>query len=101
MPCQYPTGFWDEMIRRILAGESVSELVLESGMPMQTPHRWKHQALIDTRLAEEMDSTERATLHAARKRIKILERELQLVKDASEIYDSLAAVDPKGDRPLR
>ncbi len=101
MPRQYPTGFRDEMVRRMLAGESVSQLVLESGMPMQALHRWKHQALIDTGLAEGMDSTERAALRAAHKRIKALEQELQLVKDASEIYDSLAVVDPKGDRPLR
>jgi transposase-like protein len=45
MPRQYPTGFRDEMVRRMLAGESVSGLVLESGVPMQTLHRWKHQAL--------------------------------------------------------
>ena len=43
MPRQYPTGFRDEMVRRMLAGESVSGLVLESGVPMQTLHRWKPQ----------------------------------------------------------
>jgi len=38
MPRQYPTGFRDEMVGRMLAGESVSDLVLEFGMPMQTLH---------------------------------------------------------------
>ncbi len=28
MPRQYPTGFRDEMVGRMLAGESVSDLVL-------------------------------------------------------------------------
>ncbi len=89
------------MVRRMLDGESVLELVSESGIPMQTLHRWKHQALIDAGLAEGVDSVESAALRAANKRIKALEQELQLVKDASEIYGSLAVVDPKGDRPLR
>jgi len=101
MPRQYPTGFRDEMVRRMLAGESVSGLVLESGVPMQTLHRWKHQALIDAGLVEGIDSAESAALRAAHKRIKALEQELQLVQDASEIYDSLAAVDRKGCRPSR
>ena len=101
MPRQYPTGFRDEMVGRMLGGVSVSQLVSESGVPMQTLHRWKHQALIDAGLAEGIDSTESAALRAARKRIKSLEQELQLVKDASEIYDSLAVVDPKGGRPSR
>jgi len=63
-------------------------------------HRWKHQAQIDSGLVEGVNSTESAALRVAHKRIKVPEKELQLFKDASEIYDSLAAVDPKGDRPL-
>ena len=55
MPRQYPTGFRDEVVGRMLAGESVSDLVLEFGIPMQTLHRWKHQALIDAGLAEGID----------------------------------------------
>jgi len=48
-----------------------------------------------------VDSRESAALRAASKRIKALEKELQLVKDASEIYDSLVVVNPKGDSPSR
>jgi putative transposase len=98
MPRQYPTGYRDETVRRMLAGESVSDLVFESRVPMQTLHRWKHQALIDAGLVEGTDSTESAALRAALKRIKSLEKELKLVKDASEICDSLAVGDPKGCR---
>jgi hypothetical protein len=89
------------MVRRMLVGESVSDLVFESKVPMQTLHRWKHQALIDAGLVEGVYSTESAALRAAHKRIKSLEKELELVKDASEIYDSLSVVDPKGGRPSR
>ena len=38
------------------------------------------------------------SLHATLKRIKFLEKELQLVKDASKIYDSLGVADPKKGR---
>jgi len=86
------------MVRRMLAGKSMFDLVFESRVPMQTLHRWKHQALIDAGLAEGIDSTESGALRAAHKRIKSLKKELQLVKDASEIYDSLAVVDPIGGR---
>ena len=98
MSCQYRTGFRDEMVSRMLAGELVSQLVSESKVPMQTLHRWKHQALVDAGLAEGVHSTESVALRAAHKRIKVLEQKLQLVKDASKIYDSLAVMDPKEGR---
>jgi len=85
----------------MLAGESVSDLVFESRVPIQTLHRWKHQALVDAGLAEGVHSTESAAKRAAYKRIKSLERELQLVQDASEIYDSLEVMDPKEGRSSR
>jgi putative transposase len=82
----------------MLAGEPVLTVCSDTGVPEQTLHRWKHQALIDVGVAEGIDSTESAALRAAHKRIKALEKELQLVKDTSEIYDSLAVVDPNGGR---
>jgi len=93
MPCQYPIGFRDEMVRRMLTGEFVLTICSGSGVPEQTLHRWKHQALIDSGLAAGVDSTLSAALRAAHMRIKFLEKDLQLVKDASNIYDSLAVVD--------
>jgi hypothetical protein len=41
MPRHYPTKFREGMVHRMLAGESVSQRVLESKVPMQTLHRWK------------------------------------------------------------
>ena len=101
MPRQYPTGFRDEMVRRVLTGEPMLTICSDTGVPEKTSHRWKHQALIDAGLVDGIDSTHGAALRAALKRIKFLEKELQLVKDASEIYDSLAVVDLKEGRPSR
>lgn len=95
MPRQYPTGFRDEMVRRMLTGEPVLTICSDTGVPEQTLHRWKHQALIDAGLVDGIDSTQSAALRAAHKRIKFLEKELQLVKDASEIYDPSAVADPR------
>jgi len=101
MPRQYPPGFRDELVQRMLNGEPVLTIRDDTGVPEQTLHRWKHQGLIDAGLAEGIDSVESAALRSANKRIKALEKELQLVKDASEIYDSLVVVDPKEGRPSR
>ena len=101
MPRQYPPGFRDELVQRMLDGEPVLSVRDDTGVPEQTLHRWKHQGLIDTGVKDGVDSRESAALSAANKRIKALEKELQLVKDASEIYDSLVVVDPKGGRPSR
>jgi len=51
MPRHYPPHFRREMIDRMLGGEPVLVLVLETRVPEQT-HRWKHQALIDAGVVE-------------------------------------------------
>ena len=85
MPRQYPPHFLRDMVNRMLAGESVLSLVQETSVPEHTLHRWKRQALIDVGPADGVDSAEGAELREAKKRIKALEKELQLVKDASEL----------------
>ena len=83
----------------MLRGESVRCLVVESGVPLQTLYRWKGQALVDAGVRKGSTSRELGDLREALKRIKELEYELRLVKDACEIFDSLAVVDPKEGRP--
>jgi hypothetical protein len=36
MPRQYPTGFRDEMVRRMLTGEPVLTICSDTGVPEQT-----------------------------------------------------------------
>jgi len=100
MTRQYPTGFRNEMVQRMLGGEPVPAIRAETGILEQTLHCWKHQALIDVGPIEGVDSNKSAALRAANRRIKALKKELQLVKGASEIYDS-QVVDPKVGRPSR
>ena len=96
MPRKYLITFREDMIHRMLGGEYVLGLVNESDVPEQTLHRWKHEAHVDG-----VTLSGNSAISSAHKRIKALEKELQPVKDASEIYDSLAVVDPKGGRPSR
>lgn len=85
----------------MLGGESVLSLVRETSVPERALHRWKDQALLDAGLANGIDSNEHAALRTANKRIQALEKELQLVTDASELFDQTAVVDPKDARPSR
>ena len=61
----------------------------------QTLHRWKYQALIDVGLIAGVKSTKSTQLWAANKRIKELEKELQLAKDVSGQFKTQALVPPK------
>lgn len=83
----------------MLAGGSVSSLVLETSLPEQTLHRWKHPALVDHGLVDGVNSAGSAELRAANKRIEALKNEPQLVKDRPELFDAQAVVPPKDAGP--
>jgi len=87
------------MIDRMLGGEPVLALFLETSVLEQTLYRWKHPALIDDGFLGGVDSTQGADLRAAKKHVKASEEEVQLVREASASFDSLAVVDPKEHRP--
>ena len=74
---------------------------MESGVPLQTLHRWKSQALVDAGVRTGFTSRELSDVREARERIKELEDELHLVKDASEIFDALTVAEPKEVKPSR
>ncbi len=59
------------------------------------------QALVDAGVRKGFTSRELSDLREARKRIMEVEDELRLAKDACEIFDSLAVVDPKEGNPSR
>lgn len=88
------------MVNRMLAGEKL--LILGSrdlragadSSPVEAP------GLVDKGMVDEVNSTESAQLREAKKRIKALEKELQPVKDASELFDVQPVVPPKDGRPL-
>ena len=83
-------------VERMLAGERPEELADELEVSAATLYRWKKQALIDAGRKPGLKSYEPDELARARKRIKDLEAELELVKAASALFNGEEVVRPKG-----
>ncbi len=99
MPRHYPAELRRQTCERMLAGETVKDLVAELGISDHTLYRWRRQALIDAGRRPGAKSYEANPLQAARRRIKELEAELELVRAASALFED-GAVDPKGSTRL-
>ena len=95
MPRHYPAELRRRTCERMLAGEAVKDLAVELGIGVETLYRWRRQALIDAGRRPGAKSWDADPLQQARRRIKELEAELKLVKDASALFEE-GAVDPKG-----
>ncbi len=96
MAFTYPTAFRESACKRMLAGEHPEDLVEELGVSTATLYRWKRQALIDVGQKPGAKSYEPDELARARRRIKDLEAELELVKAASALFNGDEVVRPKG-----
>jgi transposase-like protein len=84
----------------MLAGEAVKELATELSVSDATLYKWRRQALVDAGRRAGAKSFEVDPLLQARSRIKDLEAELKLVKEASALFDEEADVSPKGSTRL-
>ena len=93
---RYPTPFREAACERMLAGEPVAVLTEELEVSIATLHRWKAQALIDAGQKPGMRSHEPDQLARAKRRIKDLESELELVKAASALFNGEEVIRPKG-----
>jgi transposase-like protein len=80
----------------MLAGERVEEVARDLEMSAATLYRWKRQALIDVGRKPGVKSFEPDELDRARRRIKDLEAELELVKAPSALFNGEEVVRPKG-----
>jgi len=94
MPRHYPAELRRETCERMLNGEAIKDLAQELGISGPTLLRWRRQAEIDAGRRPGVVSYEADRLAQARRRIKELEDELELVKRASELYEQGRA-DPK------
>ena len=81
----------------MLAGEAVDDVADDSGL--RHPVKWRRQALIDAGRRPGAQSYEADPLRPARRRIKELEAELEMVRAASALFEE-GAVDPKGSSRL-
>lgn len=96
MAFTYPTALREAASRRMLDGERVADLARELDIPVGTLFRWKKQALVDAGRRPGQRSYEPDELARARRRIKDLEAELEIVKAASALFNGEEVVRPKG-----
>ena len=78
------------------AGTPVLKLSAEFDVSDATIYRWINQDRIDHGEKPGPTSTQNAELTAARKRIRELEHELDLVRKAAAIFDEQQRIRPKG-----
>jgi transposase-like protein len=83
----------------MLAGEAVKDLVIELEISSVTLYKWRRQALIDAGQRPGQKSYQADPLASARRRIKELESELKITREASALFEE-GAVDPKASTRL-
>jgi transposase-like protein len=77
------------------AGEKVAALASELRISPGTLHRWKKQALVDNDLLPGVKSYDSDELAKARRTIKDLEDDLELVKAAAALFYGEVPISPK------
>jgi transposase-like protein len=96
MPRQYPPEFRERIIALARSGRSVSGLSAEYGVAGATIHRWLDQDRIDHGEKPGATSSQNTELADARKRVRELEHELELIRKAAAIFDEQEKIRPKG-----
>jgi transposase len=92
----YAPEFRHRVVQRVRSGRSVKTVAAEVGASEATVFRWVAQDRIDRRERPGHTSKERSELAAARRRIRQLENELAIIKEASAFYSALDKIRPKG-----
>ena|ERR1700720_894951 len=95
MPRHHPVELRRQLCGRMLDGEPLKDLALSSGVSISTLQKWKRQALIDAGRRPGTISYEADPLQQARRRIKELEAELKVVKQAAALFDEQEPPSPK------
>ena len=94
MPRTYDPEFRRRVVELVRAGQPVRAVVAELGLAEATVYRWKAQDLVDRGVRPGTSTSERGELAAARQRIKELETELALVKQAAKLFEEGCAQKP-------
>ena len=94
----YDSEFRRRGVELVRSGRSVAVVCSELGLAEATVYRWKAQDLIDRGEKPGNPSVERGELAAARRRIRELETELELVRKAAALFQE--GVRPKDKYPV-
>ena len=98
MPKPYPAEFRDDVVRvarKREPGVTIEQIAKDFGVHPMTLQKWMRQADIDDGAKPGQTRTEAAELHEARKRIRLLEQEVEVLRRAAA-YLSQANLPSKG-----
>lgn len=90
----YPREFRRKVLDLVDAGRPVADVARDLEISVQSVYAWRRQDRIDKGLEPGLNSSERAELIAARRRIAQLETELGVARRAAELLRE--AMPPKG-----
>lgn len=101
MPRPYPPEFRARAVALVRSGKQVKQTAYELGISSGCLHEWLKQDRIDRGEITGVATSESAELRAARKRIRELERELAIVRQAAKLLeeDKPHPKDSPVDRP--
>ncbi len=97
MPKPYPREFRDDVVRvarRRDPGVTLEQIAADFGLHPMTLSKWLRQAKVDDGDQPGVTSTESEELRAARRRIRLLEQENEVLRRAAA-YLSQANISPK------
>lgn len=95
MPRSYAPEFRRRVVGLVHSGRTVSEAAAAVGVSEATLYRWMAQDRIDRGERPGLPSAERAELLAAQRRIRELETELEITRQAAALFAE-RDVPPKG-----
>ena len=95
MPRAYPSEFRRRAVALLEAGQSVAKTASDLGVTQTTLYEWRKQDRIDRGAIPGRTTTECMELRRARKRIRELESEVEILRRANELLGS-DAKRPKG-----
>jgi transposase-like protein len=87
VPRTYDAEFRRRVVELVRAGRPVWVVAAELGLAEATVYRWKAQDLVDRGVKPGTSTSERGELAATKRRIKELETELPLVKQAAKLFE--------------
>jgi transposase len=87
VPRPYPPEFRARAVALIRSGKQVKQTAYELGISAGCLHNWVRQDQIDRGERSGISTSESAELRAARRRIRELETELAIVRQAAKFLD--------------
>lgn len=94
MPRPFPAEFRRRAVALVRAGKPITTAATELGVSAAALHNWVRQDQIDRGERPGLSTPESAELAKANKRIRQLEREVEILREASRLLGE-AGADPK------